>query len=162
MTKEAFLQLPAAVAIRVLFDCLDEDTVKAIGNAEAPAAPRSPKYDQAIYRKEGVMYASETDLSGLLFWHARAVTSAASGGQYADKDKKNAESLARWIAWREWYPDAVWSGERNREAVVAKAPSAKPIVYPRTGNGSRGSAPAGPATYPDADYGGGGDDSIPF
>ena len=55
--------------------------------------------------------------------------------------KKNAESLARWIAWREWYPEAVWSGERNREAVVAKPPSSKPMVYARQNGGHRPAPP---------------------
>lgn len=154
MEKSDFLALPPSVALRVLFDCLDQDTVKALGHAEKLVAPKSPKFDRAIFRKEGVMYASETSLEGLRFWHKRSAESANGGGQYADKDRKNAEELARWIAWREWYPDATWSGERNRDAIVAKPPSDKPTVYPRTG----GNRP--PPPPPDDDINT--DSEIPF
>src|SRR5687768_9894209 len=130
MTRDEFFQLPAALAVRVIFDCLDEETVRAIEGTEAPKRPLPPKYDQIIYRREGAMWASECDQSGLEFWHRRA--SESSDPKYKESDAKKASSLARWMAWREWYPDAVWSGERNREPVVAKPPSAKPTVYPRT------------------------------
>lgn len=141
MDRDAFLKLPPALALRVLFDCLDEETVRAIGNVEAPKEPRCPRFDRTIFRQGGVNYASECSLEGLRFWHKRSVESAASGGQYADKDRKNAEELARWIAWREWYPDAVWSGERNNQQVTAKPPTQKPTVYPRQGNGNRPAPP---------------------
>jgi hypothetical protein len=136
MTPEEFLSLPAPVALRILFDCLDEDTSAAVLAKEKPKLPLPPKFDQVIFRKEGVMYASECDREGLAFWHKRSLESAAKGGQYAEKDAKTRDSLARWMAWREVYPDAVWSGERDREPVVAKAPSSKPTVYPRA-NGQR-------------------------
>ncbi|HEY3495497.1 MAG TPA: hypothetical protein VGK73_12460 [Polyangiaceae bacterium] len=135
MDRDAFFKLPPSVALRVLFDCLDEDTVRAIGQVEAPKAPLPPKFDQIIFRSGGCMWASECDMSGLEFWAKRAAES--SDPKYAESDAKKLASLKRWIAWREWYPDAVWSGERNREPVVAKAPSAKPTVYPRAGNGHR-------------------------
>lgn len=134
MERSDFFALPPAIAIRVLFDCLGPSVLDAIEKKEKPVEPRTPKFDRAIYRKEGVMWASETSFEGLVYWHKRAAGSAASGSAYAEKDKKQAEELQRWIAWREWYPEAIWSGERNREAVVAKPPSAKPAVYPRSGD----------------------------
>jgi hypothetical protein len=139
MDREAFLKLPPSMALRVLFDCLDEETVRAIGNVEAPKAPLPPKFDQIIYRSGGVMWASECDGEGLRFWHKRATES--SDPKYAESDAKKAASLARWIAWREWYPEAVWSGERNREPVVAKPPSSKPMVYARQNGGHRPAPP---------------------
>jgi hypothetical protein len=150
MTKEQLFALPASIAIRVIYDCLDEETTRALDKAEAPQVPRPPKFDQAIYRREGVCWASECDQEGLTFWANRAA--ASSDPKYIESDKKKLASLQRWIAWREWYPDAVWSGERNREPVVAKPPSAKPTVYPRTGNGGHRPPPA-PADDidPDAD-----------
>lgn len=153
MDRAAFFRLPPAVALRVLFDCLDEETVRAIGNIEAPKAPRSPKFDRRIFRQGGIMWASECDAEGLSFWHRKACEPP-SDPKYLDSNKRQAEELARWIAWREWYPDAAWSGERDREQVVAKAPSAKPTVYPRTG-GNR------PPPPPDEDLSAS-DDSIPF
>jgi hypothetical protein len=137
--REDFFSLPPAVALRVLYDCLDEDTVRALGKAEKPVTPRSPKFDQIIYRQGGVMWASECSVETLEFWAKRAAQS--TDPKYAESDRKKLESLKRWIAWREWYPDATWSGERNREPVVAKPPSDKPTVYPRTGGGPRQAPP---------------------
>jgi len=138
--RDSFFALPPAIAMRILFDCLDEETVKAIGNVEAPKEPRSPKFDRSIYRQGGCNYASECSLEGLRFWHNRALQPA-SDPKYEQANKKNAEELARWIAWREWYPEAVWSGERNHEQVTARPPTTKPIVYPRAGNGQRPAPP---------------------
>jgi hypothetical protein len=176
VTREEFFALPPGIALRVLFDALDEETAAAIASTPAIDAPRSPKYDYMIYRQGGVQWASETDLRGLVWWRDRAQASAAEGGKWAEKDAKNAEALNRWIAYREFYPDAPWSGERNREAVVAPAPTAKPRVHPRAGGGAPRPAPkqqevppddyfgtGGGKGYSDADYGSNGvDDDIPF
>ena len=143
MTPEEFLALPPAVALRILLESLDEETRGTVLSRDKPKLPLPPKFDQMIFRREGVVYASETDLEGLRFWHKKSAESAAGGGQYAEKDAKRRDSLARWIAWREVYPEAVWSGERDRVALVAKAPSSKPTVYPRLANGQR-SAPTPP------------------
>ena len=153
MTKEQFFALPSAIGLRVLFDCLDEETVKAIERAEPVKAPLPPKFDQIIYRSNGVMWASECSGDTLAFWLKRA--SESSDPKYRESDQKKAAALARWIAWREWYPEATWSGERNRDPIVAKPPSSKPTVYPRTGNEQR------PAPPP-ADDGVNADDEIPF
>lgn len=146
MDRDEFLALPAAVALRVLFDALDPETVRAIENTEAPKQPKQPKFDRKIFRQGGIMWASECDLECLRFWHGRASESA-SDPKYEAANKKQAEELARWIAWREWYPNTAWSGERDSKQGVAKLPSAKPTVYPRpAGNGGGGnghrSAPA--------------------
>lgn len=130
MDRDAFLQLPPTIALRVLFDCLDEETVRAIGNVEKLSPPRPPKYDQMIFRQGGVMYASECDIEGLRFWYKRS-TDGGGDPKYADSNKRRADALARFIAWREWYPDAAWTGERDRAHVVARPPSAKPRVYQR-------------------------------
>lgn len=140
MTREEFLSLPPAVAMRVLIDCLDENAHAALKRAEKPKLPLPPKYDEAIYRQGGVQWASETDLEGLRFWQLRAQNSARKGGEWAEKDQKKADALTRWITWRECYPGASWSGERNRAAVTAPAPSSRPAVHPRTG-GQRQAAP---------------------
>jgi hypothetical protein len=141
MTRDEFLALPPSVALRVLFDSLDEETARVIANAEKPVLPKPPKYDQVIFRQGGVMYASECDAESLRFWHKRSVDGFADP-KYGESNKKRADSLSRWLAYREVFPGAVWSGERDREPVVAKAPSSKPTVYPR-GNAPR-RAPAPP------------------
>lgn len=139
MDRDAFLQLPAAVALRILFDCLDEETVKAIGHVEAPKLPLPPKFDAMIFRSGGFQWASETDLEGLRFWLAKA--QEPGDPKWAEQNKKRVDSLTRWIAWRECYPDATWSGERDRKQGVARGPTAKPKVHPRVSNGSRPAAP---------------------
>jgi hypothetical protein len=133
VSPEEFFALPVAAQVRILFDCIDEDTMRNLRAMEKPKLPLPPRYDQVIFRSGGVMYASETDLEGLRFWHKKWTDGAAEGGKYAESDRKRADNLARWITWRSFYPDATWSGERDRSAVVAKPPSAKPTVYPRSG-----------------------------
>lgn len=133
MTPDDLFSLPPGVALRLIFESLDEDARERVLARDKPKLPFPPKFDRVIFRKEGVMYASECDLECLRFWHKRALEGAASGGQYAEKDAKNRDELARWIAWRECFPDAVWIGERDREQLAAKAPSSKPMVYPRNG-----------------------------
>ena len=139
MDRAAFLALPVSVQVRILFDSLDEETARIIANTEAPVLPKPPKYDQMIFRQGGVMYASECDAESLRFWHKRSVDGFADP-KYGESNKKRAEALGRWLSYREVFPDAVWSGERDREPVVAKAPSAKPMVYAR-GNGRRAPNP---------------------
>jgi hypothetical protein len=154
MDRDAFFKLPPSIALRVLFDCLDEETVRAVEGIEAPKPPRSPKFDRKIFRQGGAMWASECSVECLTYWRSRALQPA-TDPKYEDANKKQAEELGRWLDWREWYPDAVWSGERDREAVVAKPPSDKPTVYARSGGVQR---PAPPPPDDDIDLSG----DIPF
>jgi len=155
MTRDEFLALPAPVALRVLFDCLDEDTAAALRAKEKPTIPRSPKYDTVVFRSGGVVFASEMDMEGLRFWQGRS-TEPGGDPKYADSNAKRADGLARFMAWRECFPDATWSGERNREAVVALPPSSKPKVHERSG-GRRPPPPPDDDMPPMSD-----DDQIPF
>lgn len=167
MNRSDFTSLPLSLALGLLWDAAQDadriTTARYLEDAEAPKPARPPRFDSAIYRRDGVMYASETDLDGLRFWHKRAAESAANGGQYAEKDEKQAKALAYWIAFREQNPSAIWTGERNREQVTARAPMAKPEVYQRTG-APRAAAPAatGGGGFSDADYGSDDDSDIPF
>jgi hypothetical protein len=157
VTREEFLELPPAVALRVLFDALDEDTTRAIAHMEKIKLPLPPKYDAMIYRQGGIMWASETALEGLLYWRDKYL--ANNDPKYAEKDRKRAATLDRWIAWRECYPDAVWGGERNEQPVTARPPSKKPTVYPRTGgNGGGQRREAPPPQDDDIDP----DSDVPF
>lgn len=148
MTRDQFLALPAPVALRILFDALGEDTARVIAALEPIKLPLPPKFDMMIFRSGGFMWASETDLEGLRFWLEKA--NAPSDPKWAEANKKRADSLARWIAWRECFPDATWGGERDRAPGVARGPSSKPKIYPRT-NGSRPSAPPQDEVNPDAE-----------
>jgi hypothetical protein len=162
VNRDEFTALPPSLALGLLWDVLERNhIVSGLQSTEAPKPARSPKYDQAIFRKNGITFASEYDLEGLRFWHAQKQQGAESGGQYADKDAKSAKALSYWIAWREQNPGAVWSGERNRQQVTAKPPQAKPEVYPR--DGARGAAPSEATTqYSDSDYGSDDNDDLPF
>jgi len=144
VTRDEFLSLPPAIALRVLFDAIgDDDTRRAIAEAECPEEPRRPKFDRRIFRQGGIQYASETDLEGLRFWHGKALEPP-SDPKYAEANRKQAEELARWIAWREWYPNVAWSGERDGKRGQAKPPSAKPALHPRTGGNGHSRAAAQP------------------
>jgi hypothetical protein len=138
MDRADFLRLPLPLQVRLLFDALDEDTSRALLAQDKPKVPLPPKYDLAIYRQSGIMWASETALEGLQYWHKKYKAGADGGGQYAAQDAKRVGYLDKWIAWRELFPAECWSGKRNDDDVVAKPPSTKPIVYPRANsNGQR-------------------------
>ncbi len=134
MTKDEFLSLPSGMAMRILFDLLGPEAQRRLYEIEKPRVPFAPKYDRAIFRKDGVQYASESNLENLRYWHARAAEGAAKpNSQYAEKDQKQAAELEKWIAWRECSPDAIWSGTRGNDQVTAAPPSGKPMVYQRSG-----------------------------
>lgn len=141
MDRSEFFALPLALRVRVLFDALDEDAARFIAEAKAPPIPRSPKFDMAIYRASGVMFASEVDGEGLSYWAKRYEADVAKGGQYEAANRKRLDSIQRWIAWRECFPDAIWIGKRNDVDVVAKPPSANPPVYPKQGGQQRPARP---------------------
>jgi hypothetical protein len=141
MTRDEFIALPASVALGLLWD-KSAGMREALEKTPAPAIPRPPRFDQAIYRKGGVTWASEYALEGLQFWQGKYSESAERGGEYAEMDAKRVKQLGYWIAWRRCEPAAAWSGERNRQHVTASAPSAKPLVYEREARRPESHAPA--------------------
>jgi hypothetical protein len=152
MNREEFLSLPPALALRVLLETLLEVNPE-IGNAlkrkEVPSVPRSPKYDERVYRRGGFCWASELNLESLRFWHGRYLEGAAKGGEWAEKDQKRASKLEYWIKWREVEPSAAWCGERGREQVMAHAPSGKPVIHEGKPRGAKteNSEPVGEDDY---------------
>ncbi len=88
MTREEFLSLPLPVQVRLLFDSLDEESSRALLAQEKPKVPLPPRYDLAIYRQGGNMWASETALEGLEYWAKKYKAGADGGGQYAEADGK--------------------------------------------------------------------------
>lgn len=138
MTRDDFMGLPLTLQIRLLFDALDEESSRTLLAQEKPKVPLPPKYDLAIYRQGGNMWASETALEGLVYWRKKYQAGADGGGQYATQDAKRVANIDKWIAWRELFPNESWGGKRGDDDVVAKPPSTKPTVYPRQGgNGQR-------------------------
>lgn len=141
MTREDFFSLPMILQVRLLFDALDEEASRALLAQERPKVPLPPKYDLAIYRQGGNMWASETALEGLVYWAKKYKADAAGGGQYAEQNAKRLANIEKWIAWRELFPSESWGGKRNDDDVVARPPSTKPTVYPRVGGSQRRPAP---------------------
>lgn len=132
--------LPPALALAVIYDCLDEETVKAITAKEAPKPPKQPRFDYALYGSSGISFASECDVAQLDWHAARARKSVAEGGQWAERDKKKLEKLQEWRYWRILNPSAIWCGKRgDAENTIAAPPSNRPQQYPRPNNGSGGS-----------------------
>lgn len=130
MTPDEFLALPPSLALRVLLEAAPGLVAK-LREIPAPAVPKKPRYDFAIYRSKGTQWASETDLEGLTYWRAIYQKSADGGGDYAAKDAKKVKTMDAWIAWRRIEPHAPWSGERKDVDVTAAPPSGFPRVHPK-------------------------------
>ena len=144
MTRDEWISLPPALALRVLWDALPAGALAILEQTPAPQVPRAPKYDTEIYRKDGVTYASEYDAEGLRYWRDRAKQS--TDPKYAESDAKKAKALDFWIEYRAYFPNAPWTGERNRQTVTADTPSPKPRIHPRQ---ARRDAPRDDAPPPD-------------
>lgn len=148
MTRDEFATLPPSLALKLVWDALHLGDH--LGPMAPPRPPMPPKYDGKLYRKGGFCFMSEMTLDSLTYWHEKARESANSGGKYAAKDAKKAETLERWIAWRTVEPTALWTGERGDRRVTAAAPSRDPELHEKdAGGGSFG----GPAPS---------DDDLPF
>lgn len=167
MTRDELFALPLGMQVRCLLTVLQDSSpefCERLDRYQAPRAEYPPKYDTRIHRRDGHMWASECDVAGLRFWHERKVQAADSGGEWAEKDRKAADALGKFIAWREQNPGVAWQGIRGDEAVTAALPSGRPTVYPRAQRGERTPAerPQGTPGY-DGTYGSGDeDDQIPF
>ena len=149
MTREEFSSLPVGVALGILYDINAPALVRVL----PPETARPPKYDQKIRRKGGYQWASETDTEGIKFWLGRAAAGA-EDPKYGDKNVKQAKALKYWLVWREQNPNAVWSGERNKQYVTAAAPLERPMIHewePQTTSGDIFSQPDKPATEPATD-----------
>lgn len=161
MKRSDFVRLPPSVALAILWDTVP-GLAEALADKLIPEIPKPPRYDNALYRKEGLVWASEMDMESLRYWQGRYSEGAARGGQYAEMDGKRAKQLGYWIAWRLVDPYARWAGERNREKVVAEPPSGKPTVHakqPRANGERQSSEPKFEPRFADEDGNDDGDDS---
>jgi len=128
MERSEFTALPVGVALGLLFDA-----TPGLASVPAPELVRAPRYDRRVYRKGGFTWASEMLLADLHYWHKRKWESANGGGQYAEKDQKEALELGKFIAWREQSPNEPWSGTRGSDEVTAAPPSKFPKLNESTG-----------------------------
>lgn len=154
MTPEEFYSLPVALQLRRLIEAFPQVAAKAMAG-DAPKSPMPPKFDTRIRRKDGFIWASETDASGLRFW----ITRAEAGGdpKYAEKNQKEAKALRFFLTWREWFPHERWTGERNHRQETANAPSAKPAIQQWEAKPGESSTRK-PTTFDDDESSGGEDD----
>lgn len=148
MTEDDFFKLPPHIALRVLFDCLDEQTIGALTAAPKREAPRRAKYDSQVHKQAGFMWASEMDLACLKWWAERfrvkAERAAKEESQWAAREAKKVANLEKWIAWREWYPEVAWRGVRGDVDVTAEPPCEWPEIHQRP----ESDKPERPATKP--------------
>ncbi len=128
MTPEDFDKLPPALAIKVLAQIMPCFAGR-IESLEVPKVTRAPKYDFKIWRKGGFQWSSETSLEGLTYWRDLAIKSAASGGDYAEKDQKKADQLKFWTDYRQAFPETAVSLIRGDDQVTAEAPVDKPRIW---------------------------------
>jgi hypothetical protein len=130
------------------------DAVPALAAVAMPKVPFAPKFDHRVTRKAGqYCFASEMLAADLQFWHKRAAESAEGGGKWADKDRKHAEELARWIAWRSAFPESRWRGKRGDELVTADAPSRDPELHEWKRGPAADRAPAPETEAPGGGFG---------
>ena len=153
LSPEEFAALPSAMALKLLAG--HPSIAKYLATLDLPKVPRCPKYDLKIYRKGGYMWASETDLERLKFWRQRSLDSAAKGGQYADKDTKQAERLKYFIEFRTVESGAI-SLIRGDDMTDARAPAYKPRVIDSSYTQIK------PQDQEGYGQGGADDDDIPF
>lgn len=151
MTREELLSLPAGLALKLLTGFLADQGLDAyLASVEKPRVPRAPKWDQKIARKEGYQWTSETDLESLRYWCGKYRSGADAGTEWSERDRKNADKLSYWIAYREVFPSEPWAGERNNAVVTAAPPNRKPTVHPwgpRSGGAYAQSAATAAAEY---------------
>lgn len=164
MNREEFAKLSMPEMLIQIWSALQERGSVPIsgaptGGPQGKGDGRAPKYDWSIHRKGGmVQYASETDLDGLIFWRNKSAEPP-SDPKYAESNEKAVTALDYFIAYRRANPSEQWRGERNRESVVAAAPSAKPATYPKGMPTSALGAPSTPTpTFSDDDP----ENEIPF
>ncbi len=129
MTPEEFTQLPPAIALRILLDILPASMTTKLEAVEKPQMPRTPKYDLRVWRKAGFQWASEMSLEGLTFVRNRSLESADKGGDYAEKDAKQAEKLKYWTDYRAVFPDNAVGVIRGEDSVTAEPPRDKARIW---------------------------------
>jgi hypothetical protein len=169
VTKEEFLSLPTSVALGVLFDAAHPTLCTVPAPSASTSAPvatgdvRPPRFDTRVGRKGGFVFASEMLLHDLQWWLEKKRESAASGGPHAQKDKKLADELERWVAWRRVAPSETWRGIRGESPVTAEPPRRDATLHSWGDRAPAKLAPPPPSDgYGDPDFATGSDDDIPF
>lgn len=122
MTREEFSSLPLSIALGLIYDVLKSR----LEGVPKPKLPLPPKYDGRIGRQGGFNWLSEMSLESLVWWHKEKLKGAERNDQHTARNKKTAENISKWIAWRRVFPTEQWMGIRGEEKAVAEFPSKKP------------------------------------
>ena len=142
MTRDEYVNLPVRLALGLIWDVASAR----LRDLPAPQVPRPPRFDGRLRREGGFVWYSELDIDSLEFWRDKNAKSAEEGGQWAEANRKTAENLEKWIAWRELFPNDRWCGTRGDEKnVTGELPSRKPRVnkWPEKKEGTAGTKPNG-------------------
>ncbi|HEY3496829.1 MAG TPA: hypothetical protein VGK73_19155 [Polyangiaceae bacterium] len=116
-----------------------------------PPVPKPPRYDGRLGRgNDGFTWMSEMTLRDLEWWENAKRTSAAAGGQYADRDAKTAATLGKWVEWRRLFPETIWSGTRGEDRATALPPQRDPPKHSWKDSNKKKSNDK-PAPDPDSD-----------
>lgn len=157
MTRDEFASLPPMIALGLIYDVASQR----LKDLPMPHVPKPPLFDGRLGKgREGFVWMSEMLLRDLQWWEATKRRSAENGGEWAEKDLKTANTLAKWIEWRALFPSEIWSGKRGEERVTAAPPSREPKLQSwgtragkPAGNTKTRNQPAGPPDEEDEGYG---------
>lgn len=122
MNKEQFCALPVAIALGLIYDMARPK----LEPMPMPRVPLPPKYDGRLGKTGGFVWMSEMDINSLEWWLAKKTESSLKGDQYAERNAKTAETLAKWVEWRKLFPNDRWNGTRGNDRVTAEPPSREP------------------------------------
>lgn len=126
MTREEFASLPPMIALGLIYDVASSR----LRDMPMPTVVRPPKYDGRVGRGEkGFTWMSEMLLRDLEWWEKAKRENAGKGDQYADRNLKAANALAKWIEWRRVFPNETWSGIRGEDRANAAPPSREPALH---------------------------------
>jgi hypothetical protein len=120
--REIFINLPLKLALSVIWDLAHAK----LERMEAPGVPREPRYDGRLGKTGGFIWMSEMDLGSLEWWLGKKTESSLQDNQYAERNAKAADTLAKWVEWRKLFPNERWNGTRGDQRVTAEPPSREP------------------------------------
>lgn len=122
MQRDEFCGLPTAIALGLIYDMARAK----LEPMPMPRVPQPPRYDGRIGKTGGFVWMSEMDLSSLEWWLAKKTESSLQDNQYAERNGKTADTLAKWVEWRKLFPNERWNGTRGDQRVTAEPPSREP------------------------------------
>jgi hypothetical protein len=120
--RDEFCGLPTAIALGLIYDLARAK----LEPMPMPRVPLPPKFDGRLGKTGGFIWMSEMDLGSLEWWLGKKTASSLEDNQYAERNAKTADTLAKWVEWRKLFPDARWNGTRGDQRVTAEAPSREP------------------------------------